>query len=155
MQASYEATTRVSSFLASQLRDLKQQVETEQEQLIDLQKRIGVLGFDPQHNQIQATLDDLTRAVNAAQIARIQQQARYKTLSAMNPDALDGTIGAAAAGGLSTSLTSLRSTREQLLARYAELSAALLPNHPQLKALNAQIDEISKQITEEQKRLLD
>src|SRR5580698_4501499 len=40
MQASYEATQRVSSFLASQLRDLKQQVENQQEQLIDLQKRI-------------------------------------------------------------------------------------------------------------------
>ncbi len=125
LQSSYEATQRVSDFLSLQLRDLKQEVETQQEQLIDLQKRIGVLGFDPQHNQIQSTLDDLTRAVSAAQIARIQQQARYKTLSTMNPDALDGTIGAQAAGGLSTSLSGLRATREQLLARYAELSATL------------------------------
>ncbi|HXS12210.1 MAG TPA: polysaccharide biosynthesis tyrosine autokinase [Acidobacteriaceae bacterium] len=155
LQSSYEATQRVSSFLASQLRDLKQQVETEQEQLIDLQKRIGVLGFDPQHNQIQSTLDDLTRAVSAAQIARIQQQARYKTLSAMNPDALDGTIGAQAAGGLSTSLSGLRGSRDQLLARYAELGATQGPNHPQVKALTAQINEINKQIGDEQKRLLD
>ena len=130
-------------------------METEQEQVIDLQKRIGVLGFDPQHNQIQSTLDDLTRAVSAAQIARIQQQARYKTLSTMNPDALDGTIGAQAAGGLSTSLSGLRSTREQLLARYAELNATLLPNHPQVKALDAQINEINKQILGEEKRLID
>jgi len=155
LQSSYEATQRVSDFLSLQLRDLKQEVETQQEQLIDLQKRIGVLGFDPQHNQIQSTLDDLTRAVSTAQIARIQQQARYKTLSTMNPDALDGTIGAQAAGGLSTSLTGLRSTREQLFARYAELSATLLPNHPQIKALTAQINEINKQITEEEKRLID
>ena len=155
LQSSYEATQRVSSFLASQLRDLKQQVETEQEQLIDLQKRIGVLGFDPQHNQIQSTLDDLTRAVSSAQIARIQQQARYKTLSAMNPDALDGTIGAQAAGGLSTSLSGLRGSRDQLLTRYAELSATLGPNHPLVKALTAQINEINKQIGDEQRRLLD
>ena len=155
LQSSYEATQRVSDFLSLQLRDLKQEVETQQEQLIDLQKRIGVLGFDPQHNQIQSTLDDLTRAVSSAQLARIQQQSRYKTLSAMNPDALDGTIGAQAAGGLSTSLGALRGTREQLLARYAELSATLLPNHPQIKSLTAQINEINKQIGEEQKRLLD
>lgn len=137
LQSSYEATQRVSDFLSLQLRDLKQEVETQQEQLIDLQKRIGVLGFDPQHNQIQSTLDDLTRAVSAAQIARIQQQARYKTLSTMNPDALDGTIGAQSAGGLSTSLSALRGQREQLFTRYAELSATLLPNHPQLKALTS------------------
>lgn len=155
LQSSYEATQRVSDFLSLQLRDLKQEVETQQEQLIDLQKRIGVLGFDPQHNQIQATLDDLTRAVSAAQIARIQQQARYKTLSSMNPDALDGTIGAQTAGGLSTSLGGLRSNREQLLTQYAQLSASLAPNHPQMKALAAQLNELNKQITEEEKRLVD
>jgi capsular exopolysaccharide synthesis family protein len=154
MQSSYEAERRVSDFLASQLRDLKQQVETEQEQLIDLQKRIGVLGFDPQHNEIQSTLDDLTRAVSAAQIARIQQQARYKTLSSMNPDALDGTIGAQAAGGLSTTLGTLRGQREQLMVQQAELSTDLLPKHPKANALNNQIAEIDKQIGEEQTRLL-
>lgn len=155
LQSSFEATQRVSDFLSLQLRDLKQQVETQQEQLIDLQKRIGVLGFDPQHNQIQSTLDDLTRAVSQAQIARIQQQARYKTLSTMNPDALDGTIGAQAAGGLSSSLAGLRSNREQLMVRYAELGANLGPNHPQVKALQNQINEIDKQINDEQKRLID
>jgi capsular exopolysaccharide synthesis family protein len=154
LQSSYEAEQRVSDFLSLQLRGLKQQVETEQEQLIDLQKRIGVLGFDPQHNEIQSTLDDLTRAVSSAQIARIQQQARYKTLTSMNPDALDGTIGAQAAGGLSTSLSSLRGEREQLLTQEAQLSANLAPNHPQMKALSAQIGEIDKQIGEEQQRLL-
>jgi capsular exopolysaccharide synthesis family protein len=155
LQSSYEATQRVSDFLSLQLRDLKQEVETQQEQLIDLQKRIGVLGFDPQHNQIQSTLDDLTRAVSAAQIARIQQQARFKTLSSMNPDALDGTIGAQSAGGLSTSLSGLRSTREQLMVRYAELNSVLGPKHPQAKALQDQINEVDKQIGDEQKRLID
>ncbi|HEX3399711.1 MAG TPA: GumC family protein, partial [Acetobacteraceae bacterium] len=155
LQSSYEATQRVSDFLSLQLRDLKQEVETQQEQLIDLQKRIGVLGFDPQHNQIQSTLDDLTRAVSAAQIARIQQQARFKTLSSMNPDALDGTIGAQSAGGLSTSLSGLRSTREQLMVRYAELNAVLGSKHPQSKALQDQINELNRQIADEQKRLID
>lgn len=158
LQSSFEATQRVSDFLSLQLRDLKQQVETQQEQLIDLQKRIGVIGFDPQHNEIQSTLDDLTRAVSAAQIARIQQQARYKTLSGMNPDALDGTIGAGVAGSLSSSLASLRSTKQQLMVRYAELSSPvspLGPNHPQVKALQGQISEIDKQIADEEKRLVD
>lgn len=155
LQSSYEATQRVADFLNLQLRELKQQVETQQEQLIDLQKRIGVLGFDPQHNQIQSTLDDLTRAVSSSQIARIQQEARYKTLRNMNPDALDGSIGATGTGTLSTSLSNLRSTRQQQMVRLAELSAVLGPKHPQVKALQDQIVELDRQIAEEQQRLVD
>ena len=51
IQRSYEtrfaSTQRVSQWLSSQLDDLKQQVETSQEQMMDLQKRLGMLGFDP------------------------------------------------------------------------------------------------------------
>ncbi|HVG27472.1 MAG TPA: polysaccharide biosynthesis tyrosine autokinase [Acidobacteriaceae bacterium] len=155
LQSSFEATQRVSDFLSLQLRDLKQQVETQQEQLIDLQKRIGVQGFDPQHNEIQATLDDLTRAVGQAQISRIQQQSRYHTLSGMNPDALDSSIGAQTSGGLASPLPNLRAQRDQLRAQLAQLNATLLPNHPQVKSLQAQLDELSKQINQEQGRLLD
>jgi capsular exopolysaccharide synthesis family protein len=155
LQSSYEAEERVSDFLSLQLRDLKQQVENEQEQLIDLQKRIGVLGFDPQHNEIQSTLDDLTKAVNMAQISRIEQESRFQTMSRMNPDALDASIGAqAAGGGLQTALPGLRSQREQLIAQRAQLSVTLLPKIPQMQALQAQIDELGKQIDQEQNRLL-
>jgi succinoglycan biosynthesis transport protein ExoP len=73
----------------------------------------------------------------------------------MNPDALDGAIGAQAAGGLSTSLSGLRGQREQLMVRYAELNATLGPKHPQARALQDQITEIDRQIAEEEKRLID
>ncbi|HEX4156485.1 MAG TPA: polysaccharide biosynthesis tyrosine autokinase [Acidobacteriaceae bacterium] len=155
LQSSYEAEQRVSGFLEGQLRDLKQQVENEQEQLIDLQKHIGVLGFDPQHNEIQSTLDDLTKASGAAQLNRIQQQSRFHTLSTMNPDALDGSIGSQVGGGLPSALPGLRSNREQLLAQLAMLSTTLGPKNDQIKALRAQINTLSQQIAQEQDRLLD
>jgi capsular exopolysaccharide synthesis family protein len=155
LQSSFEATQRVSDFLSLQLRDLKQQVENAQEQLIDLQKRIGVVGFDPQHNEIQTTLDDLTRAAGQAQINRIQQESRFRTLSAMNPDALDGSIGSQVGGGLPSALPGLRADREHLRAQLAELSVTLGPKNQQVESLNAQIDELGKQIDQEQARLLD
>ena len=60
-QSRADATKRVSDFFALQLDDLKQEVQSSQEQMIDLQKRLGVLGFDPTHNQITTTLDDLSK----------------------------------------------------------------------------------------------
>jgi capsular exopolysaccharide synthesis family protein len=155
LQSSFEATQRVSDFLSLQLRDLKQQVENAQEQLIDLQKRIGVVGFDPQHNEIQTTLDDLTRAAGQAQIMRIAEESRFHTLSTMNPDALDGSIGAQAGTGLQTALPNLRSIREQLVAQLAQLNVTLAPKNPRIVALRAQIAALNKQITDEQNRLLD
>ena len=47
LQSRADATKRVADFLSTQLDDLKQQVSSSQEQMIDLQKRLGVLGFDP------------------------------------------------------------------------------------------------------------
>ncbi|HSU19998.1 MAG TPA: AAA family ATPase, partial [Acidobacteriaceae bacterium] len=155
LQSSFEATQRVSDFLSLQLRDLKQQVENQQEQLIDLQKRIGVLGFDPQHNEIQSTLDDLTRATGQAQINRIQQESRFKTLSHMNPDALDGSIGSQSGGGLPSALPGLRSQREQLMTQLAETGPTLGPNLPRVKAIRAQLGEVNNQITQEENRLID
>ncbi len=43
----FESTQQVSQWLSSQLDDLKQQVETSQEQMIDLQKRPGCAGIRP------------------------------------------------------------------------------------------------------------
>ncbi len=39
-------------------------------------------------------------------------------------------------------------------ANYAQMESTLGPNHPQAKALKAQIDELTKEIDTEQKRLL-
>ena len=52
IQRSYEtrfaSTQRVSDWLSGQLDDLKQKVENSQERMMDLQRRLGILGFDPE-----------------------------------------------------------------------------------------------------------
>ena len=66
-QTRFESTQRVSEFLSSTLEGLKQQVETSQEQVLDMQRRLGILAFDPTHNQDPALqLDDLAKASGAA-----------------------------------------------------------------------------------------
>jgi len=161
MQRSYEtrfaSTQRVSQWLSSQLDDLKQQVETSQGQMMDLQKRLGILGFDPNRNQISTQLDDLARAAGAAKVARIVAESRYRILNGMDPGLIEGstdtTPGASASSG---GLGQLRSQLAVQKAAYAQLEASggLGPNHPTAKGLKAQIDELQKQIDTEQSRLL-
>ena len=157
IQRSYEtrfaSTQRVSRWLSSQLDDLKQQVETSQEQMMDLQRKLGIVGFDPNHNQISSSLEDLSKAAGEAKIARIIAESRYRVLSGMDPDSVESSIDAAP-GAAPQELTQLRTQLATARASYAQMQATLGPNHPQAKALRAQIDELSKEVTKEQNRLL-
>ncbi|MEO8735417.1 MAG: polysaccharide biosynthesis tyrosine autokinase [Edaphobacter sp.] len=157
IQRSYEtrfaSTQRVSQWLSSQLDDLKQQVETSQEQMMDLQRRLGILGFDPTHNQISISLEDLSKAAGDAKLQRIIAEARYRVLKGMDPDSMESTIGTMP-GAAPAELTQLRTQLSSAKASYAQMQATLGPNHPQAKALRAQIAEITDEVNKEQSRLM-
>ncbi len=149
----FASTQRVSTWLSGTLDDLKQQVETSQEQMLDLERKLGILGFDPTHNQISSSLDDLARAAGAAKLARIIAEARYRVLSGMDPNTIEGSIETTP-GTAPAELSALRGALAAAKANYAQMEANLGPNHPQSKALKAQIDEYLKEIGAEQDRLL-
>jgi succinoglycan biosynthesis transport protein ExoP len=152
-QTRYESSRYASDFLSGTLEGLKQEVETSQEQMMDMQRRLGILGFDPSHNQISNSLDDLSRAAGAAKLARIIAEARYRVVSGMDPDTIEGAIELTP-GTAPGELNVLRGQLASARASYAQLGSSLLPNHPQMLALKAQIDELSKEIGAEQNRLL-
>ena len=149
----FESTQRVSTWLSGTLNDLKQQVETSQEQMLDLQRKLGILGFDPTHNQISTSLDDLARAASQAKLARIIAEARYRVVSGMDPNTIEGSIETTP-GTSPGELSALRGSLAGARSTYAQLESTLGPNHPQSKALKAQIDELIKEIAAEQDRLL-
>jgi capsular exopolysaccharide synthesis family protein len=144
------ATKRVQEFFSLQLDDLKQEVRTSQEQMIDLQKRLGVLGFDPTHNQITSTLDELNKAAGEAKIQRIAAETRYKVLSNMDPSILDQAGNAYAPSSVSALRTQLNTAKSDL----ARINATLGPNNPREKQLQSQITELQRQISVEENRIL-
>jgi succinoglycan biosynthesis transport protein ExoP len=152
-QVRFESSRQVSDFLSGTLEGLKQEVETSQEQMMDMQKRLGILGFDPTHNQISSSLDDLAKAAAAAKLARIIAEARYRVVSGMDPDSIESALELTP-GTAPAELNLLRGQLATARANYAQLESSLLPNHPQSKALKAQIDEFVKEIDAEQNRLL-
>jgi capsular exopolysaccharide synthesis family protein len=157
IQRSYEtrylSTQRVSQYLSGQLDDLKRQVETSQERMIDLQRTLGMLGFDASKNQSATTLEDLSVAVAQARINRILAESRYREMQSMDPntieDSLDPTRGSAP-----PALTTLRTQIATAKATLADLETTLGPNHPQVKAQKAQLQALEKEQDSEQNRLL-
>ena len=149
-QSRADATKRVATFFSSQLDDLKQQVETSQGEMLELQKKLGVLGFDPKDNQITATLDELNRAAGSAELARINAESHYQILASMDPSILDQ------AGNAYTpsNVTSLRGQLNALHTRLADQETTQGPNHPDVKAIQNQIAELNREIVVEEKRIL-
>jgi len=135
IQRSYEtrylSTQRVSQWLSGQLDDLKRQVETSQEKLLDLQRKLGMLGFDPTKNQNATALEDLSTAVAQARINRILAESRYREMTAMDPNTVEDSLDASR-GATPPALTQLRTSIATSKAALADMQATLGPNHPQV-----------------------
>ena len=149
----FESTQRVSRWLQNQLDDLKNQVETSQNVLLDLQRKIGVLGFDTNKNQIATNLDDLAKATAEARLQRILAESRYRLLAKIDPSQLENSMDAIP-GAPQGELTVMRAAAANSRARLAELTANLGPNHPEVKAQKAQADELNREVNMEESRLL-
>lgn len=157
-QTRFTSTQHVSQWLTGQLDDLKQQVETSQQQLMELQRRLGDVGLniDPTRTQsggVTSLIDTLTRAAADARIARIIAESRYRALQSADLSTMEGVIDAIP-GTSPQALTGLRTNLASSKANYAQLTTQLGPNHPQVKALKAQMDELTSEIDAEQNRLL-
>ncbi|WP_263409573.1 GumC family protein [Terriglobus tenax] len=157
-QTRFNSAQHASQWLTGQLDDLKQQVETSQEQLLELQRRLGSVGLslDPTHgsqSEITSLIDTLTKAAGDARITRIISESRYRALASTDPAGMEGLIDATP-GVQPGPLNNLRSELATARAHYAELNTQLGPSHPQVKALKAQMDELTSEINVEQGRLL-
>ena len=153
-ESRFKSSQRVSQWLSSQLDELKQQVEASQAKMLDLQKQLGVLGFDSTHNQIATSLDDLAKAAGQAKLNRIISESRYRLLSSMDPNTVEGSLDNVPGGQGLSALAQMRTSLAAARANYALLTATLGPNHPSVKSAKAQIDEMTRETADEQNRLL-
>jgi len=154
--APYLRTKAISDWLSTQLDELKLQVERYQQQMMDLQRRLGALGYDSTHNTLESSLEALVAAEGAAKIARINAESRYRMVTEMDPNTLGESIEMTP-GTMPGQLNTLRAQLATAKATYAQLTAqsaqGLGPNHPRVKALQDEMNQLTKAINEEQNRL--
>jgi polysaccharide biosynthesis transport protein len=150
--APYARTKAISDWLSQQLDELKLQVERYQQQMMDLQQKLGALGFDSKNNALESSLEALVAAEGNAKIARINAESRYRMIAGMDPSTIQGSIETTP-GTMPVELNALRASLATAKSNYQQMMASLGPNHPEAKALENQINELTKQITTEQSRL--
>lgn len=155
-QSKYASTDRVSKWLSGQLSDLKSQVESSQEQLIDMQRKLGVLGlsFDPSHvptTESTQKVDALSGALSGARVARILAESKFRTLKTANPDNLEGLLDVS---GLDGELNRLRGDIATTRATIAEELVTRGQKNPKVEADQRHLAELEREVTTEQNRLL-
>jgi len=154
----FDSTMQASDWLSKQLVDLQMKVETSQEKLVHYQKEHEILGIDEKQNITTAKLDELNKALTAAESERMDKESVYRLVQAGDAETIasaasildDAGAGNQPGSGL---LESLRSKEADLKIQAAELNTQFGPSYPKLAQLNNQLKEIDVQIFVETRKI--
>ncbi len=135
----HDAIVKSSEWLARQLDDIRSRMETSNHALADFQKSIGVADVDANKSTFTERMTELNRQFTQAEADRIQLEALLKSVRAGSPDVLPEVRNNPVVQQLSTKLAELRGELSQARVIYG-------PNHPNVKKLQSQVDELESQL---------
>jgi len=153
-QTRYSATHQASDWLSRQLADLKSDVETSQQRLVDYQKQTGILGESETNNVVMAKLEEINKQLSAAEANRIVKQAVWQLAKTGDPELISSVAGTSfvqgVGGGQNATqlglLPTLRTQEAQLKSDIAQTSVRLGPNFPKLQQMRSQLGELDRSI---------
>ena len=154
----FESTMQAEDWLKNQLVDLQMKVESSQQKLVQYQKEHEILGIDEKQNITTAKLDELNKALTAAESERMDKESVYRLVESGDADTVASAVSALDAGGAGTQsasslLESLRSKEADLKIQAAQLNNQFGPSYPKLAQLNSQLKEVDAQILLETKKV--
>lgn len=150
----YDRTKQVTKWLAQQIDDLRSVVQSSQDRMVDLQKKLGISTLDPQHSLVVSEISELERGLSTATQERILSEARYRAMLAMPRDQILDAPSVAGSEGPQPMLSSMRAQRTALETQLSSLEQIYGPKYPQVKQLRAQLAALDKAIDKEQTRVI-
>jgi succinoglycan biosynthesis transport protein ExoP len=134
VETRFATVGKASSFLASQIEALKQEIQDKEAQLQAYSRRSDIVALDPSSNVTVQRLEGLNKDFVGAVSERISKEARYKELA----NSPDDVVADTASGGL---ITQLRGEQLKLEREYATKLNTYKPEWPAMQELKAQIDK--------------
>jgi polysaccharide biosynthesis transport protein len=145
-RSQFQASTQISEFLATQLKELQSKVEESQLKLVNYQKENGIFGLDDKQNIVTAKLDDLNKELTAAEAERVQKEVNYRLARLGQPELI-------ARIGSDSLITKLRAQLSDLENQMAQASVQLGPAHPRIAELSKQIAQARQSVNAEVRRI--
>ncbi|MBZ5590454.1 MAG: polysaccharide biosynthesis tyrosine autokinase [Acidobacteriia bacterium] len=141
VETRFATVGRASSFLASQIETIKQEIQDKEAQLQAYSRRTDIVALDPSSNVTLQRLEGLNKDYVNAVSERISKEARYNELTSSPDDSVADTFS----GGL---IGQLRGDQMKLERDYATKLNTYKPDWPAMLELKAQIDKGRQHLAE-------
>ncbi|GAB4518129.1 MAG: hypothetical protein Tsb0019_18120 [Roseibium sp.] len=150
--AKRQSTELASAALEPQILELRKEVQEARKAVSDFRARADLLIGADNIPLNQQQLAETSTAYSEAQAAKAEAQAKADLIRELLNS---GASLETASDVLNSALIQrLRERQVEIQSNIAELSITLLPNHPQLKALQSQLGDYDRQIVTEASRIL-
>ncbi len=143
----HDAIMKSSEWLARQLDDIRTRMQESNRVLADFQKSIGVADVDSNKSTFTERMTELNQQLTQAEADRIQLEALLKSVQAGSPDVLPEIRSNPVVQQLSIKLGEQRAELSQAKVIYG-------PNHPNVKKLQSQVNELQDELEAQKKAVL-
>jgi uncharacterized protein involved in exopolysaccharide biosynthesis/protein involved in polysaccharide export with SLBB domain len=167
-ESQVEATARASSWLGSQLADLKSRVDMDQQRLAQFEAQHGIVNTpevfsngqpgETDHTAVLLEIDNLSRELVTATSDRILAEAEFRGASRGEPElvaASDPRLQAAGSNLSVALLQQIRARRSDLEQEQAQLSTEHGTNFPRVVEIGRQLQDLDRQKQAEDAKLID
>jgi polysaccharide biosynthesis transport protein len=137
----YDATMQASSFLSSELEELRIKMEKSDAAEVAYERENQIWMVDANQNTTTQKLQELSNSLTTAQTDLAEKEATYEL-------AHSDTSGSMAAVQGNPEVQDLIKSKAQLDAQYAEMLAQFGPNWPKVQVTKAQADALAAQLKE-------
>jgi succinoglycan biosynthesis transport protein ExoP len=147
-RSKYDAATQASTWLSSELEELRIKVEKSEDARIGYERENQIWQIDEKQDITTQKLADLSRAVTDAQTALAEKEALYRMATSGNVDALP-----AARDNLV--VQDILRRKSDLDAQYADAANQYGPNFPKVQRLAAQREEVDESLSNARKTMVE
>lgn len=150
--AKRQSTEMTSAALEPQIVELRKEVQSARQAVADFRARADLLIGADNIPLNQQQLADTSSDYSAAQAAKAEAQAKAELIRELLNSG--GSLETATDVLNSQLIQRLRERQVEIQSNMAELSITLLPSHPQIKALQSQLNDYDRQIRSEARKIL-
>jgi succinoglycan biosynthesis transport protein ExoP len=147
-KSKYDATTRASGWLSSELEELRLQVEKSEDARIAYQRQNQIWQVDEKQDITTQKLADLSKAVTSAQTDLAEKEANYRM-------ARDGNVDALASMSKNGVVADLLKRKSALDESYAEAMNQYGPNFPKVQRIADQQKQVQKDLANARQSVID